>query len=345
MADAAFTFLPLGASIQTFKVNGVNIVQGFENEEQHEKYNDPYFGETIGRVANRTKGAQLDSFNGKTYPLAANDRGNSLHGGIKGWGKRRWNGPTPVGTSSIPGIDNLEGGESVAFTLTSEDGDEGYPGTVEVRVIYTTGIQRGAEGGKDVNVLGIEYEAKLVDGADETAINMTNHSYFNLAGCPDAATYDGTTVTLATNQHLPIDAGAIPTGNPVPYPDFDLSKPFSMTTDGPFVDHCFCLATDPAAVPIDTRASPLNSNLIAHHPGTGIHLEVLSTEPAFQFYTGIGINVPAVGNLPARKPNSAFCCEPSRWINAANTPEWKNMVLLKKGETYGARIVYRGWSD
>lgn len=345
MADAPFSFFPLGATIQTFKVNGINIVQGFENEDQQVQYNKPFFGETIGRIANRTSGAKLDSLNGKTYTLAANDRGNALHGGVKGWGKRTWNGPTPVRTASIPGIDNLEGGESVAFTLTSEDGDEGFPGTVEARIVYTTGVQRGAEGGKDVNVLGIDYEAKLVDGADETAINMTNHSYFNPAGCPDTATYDGTTVTLATNQHLPVDATAIPTGGPVPYPDFDPSKPFTMTANGPDVDHCFCVVTDPASVPLDTRTGPLNRNLISHHAGTGVHLEVLSTEPAFQFYTGAGINVPAVGDLPARGARSAFCCEPSRWINAANTPEWKNMVLLKKGETYGARIVYRGWSD
>ncbi|KFH48279.1 Bifunctional protein-like protein [Hapsidospora chrysogenum ATCC 11550] len=348
MADAPFSFLPLGATIQTFKVNGINIVQGFENAEQQLAHNGPYFGETIGRIANRTSGARIQSLNGgKSYALAANDRGNNLHGGLDGWGKRTWKGPEPVGTRAIPGVDNLEGGESVAFTLISDDGDQGFPGTVEARVVYTTGTQRGAENGKDVTVLGIEYEAKVLDSspADETAVNMTNHSYFNLAGCPHAQTYDGTTVTLATNQHLPIDDTSIPTGGPVPFPAFDTSKPFTLTATGPDVDHCFTLAEDPSSVPLDTRSQPLRRNLAAHHPSTGIHLEVLSTEPSFQFYTGKHIDVPAVGNLPARGSNSAFCCEPSRWVNAVNTPEWKNQVLLKKGQTYGARIVYRGWSE
>jgi aldose 1-epimerase len=85
--------------------------------------------------------------------------------------------------------------------------------------------------------------------------------------------------------------------------------------------------------------------MAAYHPKTGIHLEVLSTEPSFQFYTGDFTNVPAVEGLSAKGPRSAFCCEPGRWVNAVNVPEWKNMSLLKKGETYGSRIVYKAWSD
>lgn len=104
---------------------------------------------------------------------------NSLHGGVKGWGKRIWQGPTPVGLREIPGLQEegkLEGGESVKFTLRSEDGDEGYPGTVEASVVYTAGTQKSAEG-KEVKVLGIEYEVQLVgDEVEETAVNVTNHS-------------------------------------------------------------------------------------------------------------------------------------------------------------------------
>lgn len=341
MADAPFTFLPLGAVIQTFKVNGINIVQGFPTQDQYAKYNSPYFGETVGRVANRLKGAQLDSLNGKTYTLAANDAPNSLHGGVVGWGKRVWEGPTPVGIRDVPGVDGLQGGESVAFTLTSEDGDQGYPGTVEATVVYTTGTQ--TVDGKEAVVLGIDYEVKLVDGADETAVNLTNHSYFNLTG---DETTDGTTVTLATNQYLPVDAGSIPTAGPTAFP-LAVHEPFVLAPTGTDVDHCFTTTTEPSAVPIDTRSSPLLLNLAAHHPKTGIHLQVLSTEPAFQFYTGTGasMNVPAVDGAPARGVRSGFCLEPSRWVNAINVPEWKNQSLLKKGETYGARIVYKAWSD
>jgi aldose 1-epimerase len=175
MADAPFTFLPLGAIIQTFVVNGVNIVQGFPTQELYESYNGPYFGETIGRVANRLKDAKLVNINGgKTYDLAANNGKHNLHGGVVGWGKRIWNGPKPVGVRAIPGIEGLEGGESVEFSIVSEDGDEGFPGTVEAKVVYTAGKQ--VVDGKEVTVLGIEYEAKLTGGAEETPINMTNHS-------------------------------------------------------------------------------------------------------------------------------------------------------------------------
>jgi aldose 1-epimerase len=83
----------------------------------------------------------------------------------------------------------------------------------------------------------------------------------------------------------------------------------------------------------------------ATHPDSGVHLEVLSTEPGFQFYTGKYIDVPEVAGLPARKARSAFCVEPSRYVNAVNVAEWKDMMLLKKGEKYGARIVYRAWKE
>lgn len=158
-------------------MGGVNIVQGFPDQSHYQSHNDPFFGETIGRVANRIKGARLEGLNGgKTYSLAANNGPNNLHGGVVGWGKKIWNGPTPVGVRAIPGVEGpVDGGESVKFTLVSPDGDEGFPGTVEASVVYTVGKQ--VKDGKEVVVLGMEYEAELVGGADETAINMTNHSW------------------------------------------------------------------------------------------------------------------------------------------------------------------------
>jgi aldose 1-epimerase len=175
---APFQFLPLGAIIQSILIGKTNIVQGFPTQALYESHNEPFFGETIGRVANRISNAKINSLNGKSYTLAANNGVNSLHGGVKGWGKKIWQGPTPIGVKEIPGLQGgkLEGGESVKFTLRSEDGDEGYPGTVETSVIYTAGTQKSAEG-KEVRVLGIEYEAQLVgDEVEETAVNVTNHS-------------------------------------------------------------------------------------------------------------------------------------------------------------------------
>lgn len=340
MADVPFAFLPLGAIIQSIKVKDINIVLGFPTQEHYVKYNSPYFGETIGRVANRIKGAKLNRVNGKSYPLVANDGPNTLHGGNIGWGKRIWDGPSPVGIRQIPGVETLQGGESVQFTLTSQDGDEGFPGTVEAKVTYTTGTQ--TKDGKRVLVLGIEYEAKLVAGADETPLNLTNHSYFNLSG---DATIDGTVVTLSSKHQLPIDEHSIPTGPPVPHPTLDTTKPFTLTATEPRIDNCFTKVPDPASVPIDTRSQPLTCDLVASHTKTGIHLQVLSTEPSFQFYTGDLTSVPAVDGVSAKGARSAFCCEPGRWVNAVNVPEWRSMTMLKRGETFGSRIVYKAWSE
>ncbi|KAK0713206.1 galactose mutarotase-like domain-containing protein [Lasiosphaeria miniovina] len=341
MADAPVTFLPLGAIIQELLVGGVNIVQGFPEQSQYESHNDPFFGETIGRVANRIKGAQIDSLNGgKSYALAANNGPNNLHGGVVGWGKKIWDGPKPVGVREIPGFAGLDGGESVKFSLVSPDGDEGFPGAVQASVVYTVGKQ--LQEGKDVIVLGIEYEAELVGGADETVINMTNHSYFNLTGGPSI---EGTVVTLATNSYLPVDEGGIPTSGPKAFATVQGGKAFTLGAVEPDIDDCFVINEAPNTVPIDTRSLPAAKLVSAHHPESKIHLEVYSTEPAFQFYTGKYISVPEVAGVPARNARSGFCVEPSRYVNACNVDEWKGQMLLKKGEKYGCRIVYRAWKE
>ena len=183
MADepAPFEFLPLGAIIQSFVIGKTNIVQGFPKQSQYiSSHNPPYFGETIGRIANRVKHAKIDNLNGTSYQLAINNPPNHLHGGDIGWGKKIWSGPKLVGVRQIEGLEGgLEtGGESVSFSYRSLDGEENYPGTVDAKVVYTVGTQRG-ENGKEVRVLGIEYTVQLVeDGSDvqETVVNVTNHS-------------------------------------------------------------------------------------------------------------------------------------------------------------------------
>ncbi|GAW13367.1 hypothetical protein ANO14919_027510 [Xylariales sp. No.14919] len=338
------SFLPLGAIIQSFTVGGVNIVQGFPTQELYVSHNDPYFGETIGRVANRISNAKLASVNnGKSYSLAANNGPNTLHGGVKGWGKRVWDGPKPIGIRNIAGLDgDLQGGESVEFTLRSEDGDEGFPGEVLAKVIYTTG--KINEGGKEAIVLGIEYEAELVSGAEETVINMTNHSYFNLTGGPSI---EGTVVQLCTPSYLPVDDGGIPTGGPTTFAKVATNEQFTLGAQEPDIDDCFVVdpSASPNSVPIDTRGRPLVALVKASHPESKVHLEVHSTEPAFQYYTGKYINVPAVDGVPARSARSAFCVEPSRFVNACNVDDWKNQVLLKKGEKYGCRTLYKAWKE
>lgn len=171
--------------------------------------------------------------------------------------------------------------------------------------------------------------------------------YFNLSPSPSIA---GTEIRIATNAHLPLDPHGIPlpTSGPAPFPKFQGGHdvPFTLGEAEPDVDDCFVLNPEsPGNVPIDTRSSKLNLLVAARHPESGIHLEVWSTEPAFQFYTGKHINVPEIGGVPARGARAGFCVEPSRWVNAVNVPDWKSQMVLKKGETYGARIVYKAWKE
>jgi len=167
--ESAFTFLSHGAAIQEFRVADQNIVLGFPSAELYKTNNAPYFGETIGRTTNRLKNARLD-LNGKTYQLEANDGPNCLHGGAQGWGKKDFEGPTPV---------NRHGKEGVKFTYLSKDGDEGYPGTVLCTVWYVASM----EGCK--TVLDVEYQVEFVgDECAETVVGVTNHRYIG----PDFST-------------------------------------------------------------------------------------------------------------------------------------------------------------
>ena len=158
-------------------------------------------------------------------------------------------------------------------------------------------------------------------------------------------------MTLASSLYLPVDDGGIPTGPPTTFPNsiVQADKPFTLGPEEPDIDDCFVVdgphAASPSSVPIDTRPLPLVKVVTAYHPDSGIHLEVWTSEPAFQFYTGKYIGVPAVDGLPAREKRSGFCVEPSRFVNACNVDDWKPQMLLKKGETYGCRIVYRAWKD
>jgi aldose 1-epimerase len=167
-SDSGFAFLPQGAIIQEFKVAGHNIVLGYPTPEPYA--DSPFFGETIGRIANRIQNSEF-SLNGKSYKLAANEGSNHLHGGLKGWGKKKFDGPEPV---------NRDGKEAVLFTYVSKDGEEGYPGTVELRVWYTAFTEE--EGGVSKTVLETEYEVEMIgDEAEETIVNITNHGYVQTA--------------------------------------------------------------------------------------------------------------------------------------------------------------------
>jgi len=328
--QSAFTFLPQGAIIQEFNVAGHNIVQSFSDPKSYQKYNSAYYGATIGRTTNRVKNGRIDNLNGKSYNLVVNNGEHSLHGGSDGWDKKFFDGPKPV---------NRNGKEGVLFTYLSKDGDGGYPGTVELRVWYTAWKEE--DEGIPKTVLEAEYEVEFVgDECEETVVGVTNHSYFNISG---SSTIEGTEAQLGTSHYQPIDEAGIPLGHVAKYPSVETEKPFVLGATEPDLDDCFVLDTDPSSIPLDTRSRELRRIAAFSHPKTSLHLEVYSTEPAFQFYTGKFIDVPAVGNDPPRGPRTGFCVEPSRYVNAAGVPEWRGMCLLKRGEKFGQKTVYKAW--
>lgn len=187
-----------------------------------------------------------------------------------------------------------------------------------------------------------------VDFAVERGVDADccSSRYFNLSGAP---TIEGTVVSLSTNDHLPLDAGGIPsTTTPAPFTSITPNVPFTLGATDPDIDDCFVFPSAPPT--LDTRASPLRSLVRAHHPASNIHLEVLSTEPAFQFYTGKYIDVSEVvaeendgESVGGRGARSGFCVEPSRYVDAVNVEGWRGQVVLRKGEVYGSRVVYRAW--
>lgn len=330
---AAFTFIPLGAILQEFRVAGHNIVQGFPTQAQYQKHNSPYFGTIIGRTSNRIKDGVIDNLNGRSYHLTKDEGPHSLHGGKEGWNTKIFDGPKTV---------HRDGKEGLEFKYLSKDGEDGYPGTVEVRVWYTASEEMGDDG-VERTVLGMEYEVEFVgDECEETVVSVTNHTYFNLGNLPTIA---GTEAILSTDAYLPTDSTGIPTGTIEHYSAPEVTKTFFLDDTNPDVDSCFIMDTDPSSIPLDTRSRPLKRLAAFKHIVSGLRLEVLSTEPAFTFYTGKYVDVPAVEGAPVRGPRSGFCVEPCRYLNAVNVPEWRGMCVLKKGQVYGSKIVYKAWEE
>lgn len=342
-------FLPLGAIIQEFKIGGRNITLGFPRQADYETVAHPYFGETIGRIPNRVSDGMVKNLNGRDYSLAQNERGiTTLHGGVKGWGKCIWDGPKQV---------RRDGRDVLEFTLKSPDGDEGFPGEVEVRIWYHIDRkvqgQRGCTGVEEV-ALDVEYEVEMVgreQDIHETVCSLTNHAYWNIGPSPSI---EGTGILFATNRQLEADSRyQIPTGRIVRSPDVGPDQQSTAFGSlGPSIDECFVLDENPSSVPLDTRGRQLRRCVAAYCPETRIHLEVTTTEPSFQFYSGDGINVPAIpdrgdghGAVPARGPRSGFAVEPNRYVNAVNQPGWRNMVLLRRGQVWGCKNRYRAWCD
>lgn len=280
--------------------------------------------------------------------LRQNDGFNCLHGGIRGWGKKTFQGPSEILRNDR---------KTLEFKYVSIDGDEGFPGTLECRVWYYTVVEAS------VSILEIEYEAEFTGTeCGETIVALTNHryvakilgsdarltnSYFNLN--PASNTIAGTHVTMSADQHLQLDDSQIPTGKIQKHSSVpEIGKPIVLDRANPVIDDCFVMDSGEAFTP-DTRNHPLRKMVELFHPHTQLHLEVCSTEPAFQLYTGDGIHVPSLvctnGQIaPAKGPRSGIAIEPCRYVDAQRK-EWREQCMIKPGQKWGSKIRYRAWKD
>ena len=293
-----------------------DVVLGFDTLEGY-LGDHPYFGAIIGRYGNRIAKAQF-TLGGQTYKLAANNGPNHLHGGVKGFDKVPW--------KAAP----AETGAGVTFTRTSPDGEEGYPGTLAVRVTYTL---------TDKNELIVEYHA-TTDKA--TPVNLTQHSYFNLAGQASGDIL-GHELMLAADRFTPVDETLIPTGElaSVQGTPFDFRQPTAIGARinqdhpqiklGPGYDHNWVLSRKGTGLQLAARV---------HEPKTGRTLEVSTTEPGIQFYAGNFLDGKLTGKAGAvYRQRTGFCLETQHFPDSPNKPQFPS-TILKPGEEYQSRTVF-----
>jgi aldose 1-epimerase len=296
-----------------------NICLGYADAHGYESTKG-YLGCIVGRFGNRIANAKF-TLNGKEYQLAANNGPNCLHGGLVGFDQKIWDVAATMGGDS----------PSVTFTCTSPDGEENFPGTLQVTVKYTLGADR---------TLRIDYSA-TTDKA--TVVNMTNHAYWNLGGVGSGDIL-GTVLTLSADEYLPIDATSIPTGKPAPVKgtmmDFttahrigdriDELKKEPHQTKG--YDHCYVLRNQAGS------KSPPALAARAKDTATGRVLEVLTTEPAIQLYCGNFLTGTAeTGNY---KQHAGFCLETQHYPDSPNQPSFPSTVL-RPGETLESTTIHK----
>ncbi len=295
-----------------------DVVLGFNDLESYLTKNDPYMGALIGRYGNRIAKGRF-TLNGVEYKLAVNNGENHLHGGIKGFDKVIWTGhemKTPAGPA-------------VVLTYLSKDGEEGYPGNLNVRVVYTL---------TNNNELKIDYSATT---DKDTVTNLTHHSYFNLAGEGNGDILSHI-VTINANRFVPTDAGSIPTGElkSVAGTPFDFLKPTAIGTRinqddeqlkfGNGYDHTWV---------INGRGMRLAAT--AYEATSGRVMLVWTTEPGVQFYTGNFLNGTLTGKsgkVYARR--NGFCFETQHYPDSPNQPSFPT-TTLKKGQTLKSTTIYR----
>jgi aldose 1-epimerase len=296
-----------------------DIVLGFDTLDGY-LADHPFFGAIIGRYGNRIGKAQF-TLEGRTYELAANNGPNHLHGGVKGFDKVLWKAEQ---TKS-------QAGSGVRFTRTSPDGEEGYPGTLNVRVTYTL---------TDRNELVVEYHA-TTDQA--TPVNLTHHSYFNLAG---QATGDilGHALMLNADRYTPVDDTLIPTGELAPVQgtpfDFRQTTPIGARINQDDPQLKYGLGYDHNWV-LNRKGEGMQLAARVHEPRTGRTLEISTTEPGIQFYAGNFLDGKLTGKSGAvYRHRTGFCLETQHFPDSPNQPKFPSTVL-KPAATYRTTTVYK----
>jgi aldose 1-epimerase len=304
-----------------------DVVLGFEDVRRYEA-DSPYFGAIVGRYANRIAGARF-ALNDRTYRLTANNGPNTLHGGPHGFDKRVW---------SVQELPDVNG---VRLTLVSPDGDEGFPARLSVTVTYTLAGDS----------LRLDYEAHNDEppGGLATVVNLTNHTYWNLAGEGSGSVGDQE-LQISASSYLPTDAESIPLEGPAPVEGtpLDFREPTAiglrwregndqLAFAGGY-DHNYVL--DGAAGGAQERDG-LALAAVASDPGSGRVLEVWTDQPGVQFYSGNKLT----GQLRGKsgrlyRQGDAFCLETQHWPDSPHHPEFPSTVLTAQ-ETFRTSTVFR----
>ncbi|WP_428377022.1 aldose epimerase family protein [Lichenicoccus sp.] len=299
-----------------------NIVLGYADLAGYETHNGTtHFGALIGRYANRIAHGRF-SLDGADYRLPLNNGPNSLHGGPDGFGRRVWM-MTPQ--------EATQGGDGVRLSLSSPDGEAGYPGRLDAEVTYRL---------TDADELEIDYVARC---DAPTVVNLTNHSYFNLAG-EAGGCIEGHVVQIEADHFTPVDASLIPTGRlaPVAGTPLDFRTPTAIGDRlrvgheqmalGRGYDHNWALRGEPGS---------LRRAVTVHDPVSGRALTCLTTQPGLQFYSGNFLDGTLAGTSGTLyRQGDGLCLETQHFPDSPNQPDFPSTVL-RPGQTYRERTVFR----
>ena len=297
-----------------------DIVLGYNDLDTYRRPPFPYFGAIVGRYGNRIAKGRF-TLNGVEYKLAVNNGENHLHGGIKGFDKVVWTARERKTTA----------GPALVLNYLSKDGEEGYPGNLQTTVVYTL---------TNNNELKIEYTAST---DKDTVTNLTHHSYFNLAGEGNGDILNHR-IMLRADHFIPTDAGSIPTGEirNVAGTPFDFRK---ANTIGARINNDdeqlkFGNGYDQTWV-IDGPMGTLRQAAIVYEPTSGREMEVWTTEPGVQFYTGNFLDAAIIGKSGKPYPRrSGFCLETQHYPDSPNKPNFPT-TTLRRGATYHSTTIYR----